>query len=69
MFRRLKAAWKRFEEREPGTRFEALYDEHKGRSPVVKVAFVGIALPSFAAGVVFAFIPGPAILFFALSGA
>jgi amino acid permease len=69
MLRRLKAIWKRLEEYDPGERFVAFYREHRNRSPVVKAAFFGIALVSFAAGVLFAFIPGPAILFFALSAA
>ncbi|MGH7335962.1 MAG: PGPGW domain-containing protein, partial [Myxococcota bacterium] len=35
----------------------------------LKVTFVVIAIVCFAAGVVLVFIPGPAVLFFALGGA
>src|SRR5262245_10528061 len=68
-FRNVKAAWKRLEKYEPGERFGAFYREQKDKPLWVKAAFLGLAVLSFAAGIVFAFIPGPAVVFFALSGA
>jgi hypothetical protein len=69
MLRRLTALWKKLKMLESGERFQTFYREQRDRPPAVKAAFFGIAVASFAAGVVFAFIPGPAVLFFALSGA
>jgi hypothetical protein len=69
MLRRLDALWKNFKTLEPGERFQTFYREQRDRPPAVKAAFFGIAMVSFGVGVVFAFIPGPAVLFFALSGA
>jgi hypothetical protein len=69
MLGRLKASWKRFKQREPGERFQAFHRRQKDRPPAVKAAFLAIAMLSLAAGVVLTLIPGPAILFFALSGA
>jgi hypothetical protein len=66
---RLEKRWKRVRKLPPGERFQTIHREQKDRSPVVKAALVGIALLSLAAGVVLMFIPGPAILFFALTGA
>jgi hypothetical protein len=65
----LKTRWKRFRKLSPGERFQSIHRQQKNRSPVVKAAFLGIAVLSFAAGVVLTFIPGPAVLFFALAGA
>jgi hypothetical protein len=69
MFESIKTTWNRLKKHEPGERFGAFYREQKDKPPWVKVAFICLAVLSFAAGVVFAFIPGPAVLFFALSGA
>jgi hypothetical protein len=69
MFRKLKATWTALKKHEPGTRFEAFHREQKRKPVWVKVLFSGLALVAFAVGVVLAFIPGPAVLFFALSGA
>jgi hypothetical protein len=68
-FRNVKAAWKRLETHEPGERFGAFYREQKDKPFWVKATFLGLAVLSFAVGVVLAFIPGPAVVFFALSGA
>ena len=69
MLRRLNALWKRLEALEPGERFQTFHREQRDRPPAVKAAFFGIAIACFAAGVLFVFIPGPAVLFFALGGA
>lgn len=69
MFRKLKATWTALKNHEPGTRFEMVHREQQGKPVWVKVVFLGLALVAFAIGVVLAFIPGPAVVFFALSGA
>lgn len=69
MFKSLKATLKRLGKHEPGERFGAFYREQRNKPFWVKVAFFGLAFVSFAVGVVLAFIPGPAVLFFFLSGA
>jgi hypothetical protein len=69
MLRRLKALWRRFRALEPGERFQTLHREQKSRSTAVKAAFLALAIASFAVGVVLTFVPGPAVLFFALGGA
>jgi hypothetical protein len=69
MLRRLKAHWKRLRALEPGKRFQTFHREQKDRPPAVKAAFIGIGITCLAVGVILAFIPGPAILFFALGGA
>ena len=66
---RLKTRWKRLRKLPPGKRFQTIHREQRNRSPVAKAAFLGIALLSFAGGLVLMFIPGPAVLFFALAGA
>jgi hypothetical protein len=71
MFESVKAEWQRLKELPPGNRFETTYHrkkkENAGKSPFKRIAMIGIAIVSFAIGVVLAFIPGPAILFFAIT--
>lgn len=69
MFSKLKQALERLKKHEPGERFGAFYREQKDKPVWVKIAFFALAFVSFAIGVVLAFIPGPAVLFFALTGA
>jgi hypothetical protein len=69
MFKSLKATLRRLGKHEPGERFGAFHREQRDKPFWVKVAFFGLAFVSFAVGVVLAFIPGPAVLFFFLSGA
>ncbi|MDB6093895.1 MAG: hypothetical protein JWM32_1457 [Verrucomicrobia bacterium] len=56
----------------PGRRFQNKYEaaHRKGReiSLVGRMIRFGLAIIAFALGVVFAFIPGPAFVFFALAG-
>jgi hypothetical protein len=66
---RLKATWKRLRELAPGERFQTLHREHGDKSPAAKAALFAFAFAAFAAGLVLVFIPGPAILFFAVAGA
>jgi hypothetical protein len=66
----LKAQWKELRDAEPGQRFQAFHDKQKERSPKwAGPLYIGGAIVSLAVGVVLAFIPGPAILFFAIAGA
>ena len=69
MFSHLKKTFQRLKNHQPGERFGAFYREQKDKPFWVKVAFFGLAFVSFGIGVVLAFIPGPAVLFFALTGA
>jgi hypothetical protein len=66
---RLKRLGRRLRKLPPGERFQTLHREQKDRPPAVKAAFLGFAVLCLAAGVVLMFIPGPAVLFFALAGA
>ena len=69
VFRRIRARWNELKKLEPGKRFETVYRKQKDKPLGAKIAFFGLAVVMFAAGVLFAFIPGPAVLFFALSAA
>ena len=69
MLQHIKALWTRLARLEPGRRFETFHREQRSKPAAVKVAFFVAAFACLAAGVVFALIPGPAILFFALGGA
>ncbi|HEX6275604.1 MAG TPA: hypothetical protein VFZ53_21330 [Polyangiaceae bacterium] len=69
MFTTLKKELHRLKNHEPGERFGAFHREQKHKPLGVKIAFFALAFVSFAVGVVLAFIPGPAVLFFALTGA
>ena len=53
----------------PGERFEQFHLAQQHRSRWVHLAYLGAAVLLLPVGVLFAFIPGPAILFFALSAA
>ena len=67
----LKRRWAEFKRLEPGTRFQTEHDRHRrsaaGKSPLRRAAYVVAAIVSFAVGVVLVFIPGPAVLFFAIA--
>ena len=65
--RALKKAFERLKRHEPGERFGAFHREQRQKPAWVKAAYFALALVSFAVGVVLAFIPGPAVVFFALS--
>jgi hypothetical protein len=69
VFTRIKQTLQRLKKHEPGERFGAFYREQKDKPLGVKIAFFVLAFVSFGIGVVLAFIPGPAVLFFALTGA
>ncbi len=73
MLARLKAHWRQFKRLEPGQRFQTHYRQQRnadaGKSPLRRVLYAVASVVAFALGIVFAFIPGPAILFFLMTGA
>jgi hypothetical protein len=69
MLSHMKARWHELKEFAPGERFEKFYEAEQHRSHWVKVAYLGAAVALIPIGVLFAFIPGPAVLFFGLSAA
>ena len=69
MLTHMKARWGELKQFEPGERFAKFHAAEQHRSRWVKVAYLGTAIALLPIGVLFAFIPGPAVLFFALSAA
>jgi hypothetical protein len=69
MLSRLRKTLKRLKNHQPGERFGAFHREQKDKPFWVKALFFGFAFLSFGVGVLLAFIPGPAVLFFALAAA
>lgn len=69
MFAHLKARWGELKHYAPGERFERFYEAQQHRSRWVHIAYIAGAVALIPVGVLFAFIPGPAVLFFALSAA
>lgn len=71
--RQWRERWKALRSAPAGERFERSYREQqradKGRSRAVRWLRPAFAFLSFAVGVLLAFIPGPAVLFFAISAA
>jgi hypothetical protein len=70
MFDKLKTEWWEFKTAQSGHRFVECYERHQKReSPWLKPVLFFAAVFSLVVGVVLAFVPGPAILFFAIAGA
>jgi len=69
MLSSLRRQWRRLRDLPPGERFLTFHREQEKKSAWVKVAYAVLSLVLFAVGVVFAFIPGPAVVFFALCAA
>jgi len=69
MFSALREQWQKLKRLPAGERFQSFHREQQKKSVWVKVAYAALSLVLFAVGVVFAFIPGPAVVFFALSAA
>jgi len=65
----MKARWRELKQSAPGERFEKFHASEQHRPHWVKVAYLGAAIALLPIGVLFAFIPGPAVLFFGLSAA
>jgi len=69
MVEHLQSRWRELKSYAPGERFENFRRAQRGRSTAVKIAYVALSLVAFVIGVVLVFIPGPALVFFALSAA
>ena len=69
MFDHAKAEWQEFKHWPQGRRFALFYEKHHKRGGWAKALFMFLAFVSFVIGVILAFIPGPAILFFAITAA
>jgi hypothetical protein len=69
MLTHMKDRWRELKEHAPGERFENFHNAEQRRSRWVKFAYLATAFALLPIGVLFAFIPGPAVLFFALSAA
>jgi len=69
MFSHLKARWDELRHYSPGERFEKFHEAQQHRSHWVHIAYTAVAVALLPVGILFAFIPGPAVLFFALSAA
>jgi hypothetical protein len=68
MFSRIRGEWNELKKAEPGTRFQAFHDKQQELMPAwARPLYIGGAIVSLGVGVVLAFIPGPAVLFFALA--
>jgi len=67
---RVKAEVEKLREAAPGERFTEFNRRMRAESPSwMRPLYLGAAAVAFAIGVVLAFIPGPAVLFFALTAA
>jgi len=69
MLNHMKDRWRELKEFPPGERFEKFHVAEQKRSRWVRFAYLAVAIALVPVGVLFAFIPGPAVLFFALSAA
>ena len=73
MLDRLKAQWQQLQASRPGHRFRDRYERHKrdrsGAKLFWRIVRVAAAAVLVCIGAFFMFVPGPAILFYALAGA
>ena len=69
MLDRAKAEWQEFKHWPEGRRFALFYEKHHRCGQWKRVLLLFLAFASFVIGVILAFIPGPAILFFAITAA
>lgn len=69
MLSHMKARWSELKHFAPGERFEKFHEAQQDRPRWVHIAYMAAAIALLPIGVLFAFIPGPAVLFFALSAA
>lgn len=69
MLSALREQWHKLKRLPPGERFQTFHREQEKKSAWVKVGYAALSVVLFALGVVFAFIPGPAVVFFALCAA
>jgi len=69
MLTHLKDRWRELKHFAPGERFEKFHLAQQHQARWVHFVYVAAAVALLPVGVLFAFIPGPAVLFFALSAA
>ncbi|MFZ5890596.1 MAG: PGPGW domain-containing protein [Myxococcota bacterium] len=69
MLRRAHKKWHELKASPPGERFHRFYVAEQNEPRWVRLIYLGLGLAMLPVGVVFAFIPGPAVLFFALGAA
>jgi hypothetical protein len=69
VFARLRKEWRTFKAYPVGERFQKVHRRQQGGPPWVKPVMLAGAFVSFAIGVLLTVLPGPAVLFFALTGA
>ncbi len=69
MLAKLRKEWREFKALPVGKRFQSVHEQQSDAPPWVKVAVLAGAVVSLGIGVLLTFIPGPAIVFFALAGA
>jgi len=68
MFSRIRTQWQELKNAKAGERFQAFHDKQQETMPGwARPLYLGGAIVSLAVGVVLAFIPGPAVLFFAIA--
>lgn len=67
MFEGVRKKWNQLKEAPPGERFQQFHESERQRPAWVRFLYLGLAILFIPVGVLFAFIPGPAVLFFALS--
>lgn len=69
MFARLRKGWRQLRSDPPGQRFQRFHGRAQHAPRWVRFVYVGLAIALLPLGVLFAFIPGPAVVFFAVSAA
>lgn len=73
MFNRFKSQWAALKHSEPGHRFQDRYERNRksrnGAKTLWRIVRIVIAAGFVVVGVLFMFIPGPAIAFYAVAGA
>lgn len=70
VIRRLKNLWQELRRSRAGRRFRRLHADHAAQQSVwTRSLTIAAAVVCFAVGIVLAFIPGPAVVFFALTAA
>ena len=69
MLSALRKQWRELKSLPPGKRFQSFHQAQEKKGIGVKIAYAVLSVVLFGLGVLFAFIPGPAVVFFALCAA
>ena len=69
MLSALREQWHELKSLPPGKRFQSFHRKQEKKGIGVKIAYAALSVVLFGLGVLFAFIPGPAVVFFALCAA